>query len=84
MADGRTRKTKKAAPAKKSRVDLYHEVHAKGECTRPYDRKSAPKSCPKMWYRYTGMCPKPFQHTRGKKKGKWNNPCAYGIGHKKK
>ena len=49
-----TRRTrKKAAPAtKKKRMDFYYEAHEKGECKRPYDRKEAPESCPKMWFRW--------------------------------
>ena len=77
-----TRRTKKKA-APKTRMDLYHEAHEKGECTRPYDRKKAPGSCPKMGFRYIGICAKPFQRKSGPKKGKWKNPCAYGTKKKK-
>ena len=63
---------KKVAPAKKKkRMDLYYEAHEKGECKRPYDRKEAPESCPKMGFRYMmGICAKPFQRKRGAKNGK--------------
>ena len=57
-------------------MDLYHELHANMECKRPYPRKEAPNSCPKMWHRYTALCSKPFFN---KKKGKYINRCMYRI-----
>jgi hypothetical protein len=36
-----------------------------------------------MGFRYIEICAKPFQRKSGPKKGKWKNPCAYGIEKKK-
>ena len=75
----RTTKKKAAPVKKKKRMDLCYEAHEKGECKRPYDRKEAPESCPKMGFRYMEICAKPFQRKSGAKMGKWKNPCVYGI-----